>query len=106
MEQNPHLAKSAGEHLATEPPQPTRVPVKVYRSDSRLMVALLMPGLQPEDIRVAIHADGRLIVEGRMRGVLKGVKEARLTTETVPSSSLATYARLPSCRCIQISSAP
>jgi HSP20 family protein len=75
MEQHPHLAKSAEAHRAPEPLQPTRVPVKVYRSESRLMVALLMPGLQPEDITVAVHVDGRLIVTGRRRGVLKDMKE-------------------------------
>jgi HSP20 family protein len=75
METHPHLAKSNREHLAPEPLQRTHVPIKVYRSDSRLMVALLMPGLQPEDITVAVHADGRLIVAGQRRGVLKGSKE-------------------------------
>ena len=75
MEQHPQLAKSAGAHLALEQLQRARIPVQIYRSDSRLMVALLMPGLQPEDITVAIHADGRLIVTGRRRGVLKSMKE-------------------------------
>ena len=75
MEQHPHLAKSNGEQLALERPQRTRIPVKVYRSDSRLMVALLMPGLQPEDITVAVHVDGRVIVAGRRRGVLKDRQE-------------------------------
>jgi HSP20 family protein len=75
MEQFPHLAKSNGEQLAPEQLQRTRIPVQVYHSDSRLMVALLMPGLQPEDITVAVHLDGRLIVAGRRRGVLKGMKE-------------------------------
>jgi HSP20 family protein len=75
MEQHPQLAKSAAAHPAFEALQHTHVPVKVYRSESRLMVALLMPGLQPEDITVAIHTDGRLIVSGQRRGVQKGMKE-------------------------------
>jgi HSP20 family protein len=75
MEKPLHLATSNGERLAPEPLQRSHIPVKVYRSDSRLMVALLMPGLQPEDITVAVHADGRLIVAGQRRGVLKGMKE-------------------------------
>jgi HSP20 family protein len=75
MEQQPQLSESAAAHRAPEALQRTRVPVKVYRSDSRLMVALLMPGLQPEDITVAVHADGRLIVAGRRRGVLKDRQE-------------------------------
>jgi HSP20 family protein len=71
-----HLAKSDGEHPAPEQMQRTRVPVKVYRSDNRLMVALLMPGLRPEDITVVVDEDGRLTVVGRLRGVvLKGMHE-------------------------------
>jgi HSP20 family protein len=72
----PHLAKSDGEHLAPEQIQGTRIPVKVYRSDNRLMVALLMPGLRPEDITVVVDEDGHLIVAGRLRGmVLKGMNQ-------------------------------
>ena len=76
MEKQLYPANSNGQHLAPDQVQGTRVPVKVYRSDNRLMVALLMPGLRPEDITVAVEEDGRLIVAGRLRGVmLKGVKE-------------------------------
>ena len=71
MEKQAHPANNDGEYLVPEQIERTRIPVKIYRSDSRLMVALLMPGLQPEDITVAVHADGRLIVEGRMRGSSK-----------------------------------
>ena len=70
-----HLAKSDGEHQAPEQMQRIRVPVKVYRSDNRLMVALLMPGLRPEDITVVVN-DGHLTVVGHLRGVvLKGMQE-------------------------------
>lgn len=54
---------------------PQFIPVKVYRSDERLMVAAPMPGLEPRDIAVEITADGRLILDGALRGTLKGVKE-------------------------------
>ncbi len=51
------------------------IPVKVYRTSDRLMVAAPMPGLQPEDITVDVTSDGRLILRGELRGVLKGMKE-------------------------------
>lgn len=52
-----------------------QVPVKVYRSSDRLMVAAPMPGLQPEDILVEITENGRLIMQGDLRGLLKDIKE-------------------------------
>jgi HSP20 family protein len=51
------------------------IPVKVYRSEQRLMVAAPMPGLQPEDIVIELKSDGHLILQGVLRGVLKDVKE-------------------------------
>ncbi len=51
------------------------IPVKMYRSDNRLMIAAPLPGLQPEDIQVNVTEDGRLIIEGDVRGMLKDVKE-------------------------------
>jgi HSP20 family protein len=55
-----------------------RVPVKMYRSDDRLTVAAPMPGLQPEDVAVEITAQGKLMLHGELRGVLKGMKELLL----------------------------
>jgi len=52
-----------------------RVPVKVYKSDDRLMVAAPMPGLEPQDIRVRLDAAGELVIEGAARGAFKGDKE-------------------------------
>ncbi|HWO72030.1 MAG TPA: Hsp20/alpha crystallin family protein [Dehalococcoidia bacterium] len=52
-----------------------RVPVKVYRSNDRLMVAAPMPGLEPQDIRVTLDAEGRLVLDGSARGAFKGDKE-------------------------------
>ena len=51
------------------------VPVKVYRSADRLMVAAPMPGLQPEDIMAQVTERGHLIIQGELRGVLKDIKE-------------------------------
>jgi HSP20 family protein len=51
------------------------IPVKVYRTSDRLMVATPMPGLEPENIMVRVSEDGRLIVQGELRGLLKGMKE-------------------------------
>lgn len=55
--------------------QPQHIPVKVYRTEERLMVVAPMPGLEAEDIAVQITADGRLILDGALRGTLKGIKE-------------------------------
>lgn len=54
---------------------PQFIPLKVYRSGERLTVAAPMPGLEPEDIIVEITADGRLILDGALRGTLKGMKD-------------------------------
>ena len=55
-----------------------QIPVKVYRTSERLMVAAPMAGLEPEDIVVDVTADGRLILHGYLRGLLKEVKELLL----------------------------
>src|SRR5436309_15951658 len=52
-----------------------QIPVKVYRSPDRLMVAAPMPGLEPEDVLVRVTDDGQLILQGELRGMLKNVKE-------------------------------
>jgi HSP20 family protein len=54
------------------------IPVKVYRTDERLMVAAPMAGLEPENIAVEVTADGRLILHGNVRGMLKEVKDLLL----------------------------
>ncbi|GHO89125.1 Hsp20/alpha crystallin family protein [Dictyobacter formicarum] len=51
------------------------IPVKVYRTADRLMVAAPMPGLQPEDITAQVTEDGHLVIQGDLRGVLKDIKE-------------------------------
>src|SRR5258708_34783243 len=54
------------------------IPVKVYRTDERLMIAAPMAGLEPENIVVEVTAEGRLILHGNLRGMLKEVKELLL----------------------------
>ena len=51
------------------------VPVKMYRALDMLTLAAPMPGLGPEDIRVELTRDGRLILAGDLRGALKDLKE-------------------------------
>lgn len=58
------------EHIETQ-----SIPVKVFRSDERLTVAAPMPGLVPEDITVTVTAENHLVLDGKLRGVLKGVNE-------------------------------
>jgi HSP20 family protein len=60
-----------------------QIPVKVYRTADRLMVAAPMPGLQPEDILVEVTDSGHLILQGEVRGILKDVKELLLDEWTV-----------------------
>jgi HSP20 family protein len=54
------------------------VPVKVYRTDDRVMIAAPMAGLEPENILVEVTHDGRLILHGDERALLKDVKELLL----------------------------
>lgn len=51
------------------------IPVKVYRSENRVTVTAPMPGLQAEDITVEVTPQGHLILDGDLRGALKGAKE-------------------------------
>jgi HSP20 family protein len=49
--------------------------IKMYRSSDRLTVAAPLPGMEPEDIFVQVTDDGHLIIRGKVRGLLKDVKE-------------------------------
>jgi HSP20 family protein len=51
------------------------IPVKMYRTAERVMIAAPMPGMEPVDIVVEVTLEGRLILHGAMRGLLKEVKE-------------------------------
>jgi HSP20 family protein len=54
------------------------IPVKVYRTEDRVMIAAPMAGLEPENIRVEVTKDGLLILHGDERALLKDVKELLL----------------------------
>lgn len=51
------------------------VPANIYRSEDRITLAALMPGVEPEDIQVEVTGDGRVILDGAWRGSLKGINE-------------------------------
>jgi HSP20 family protein len=53
----------------------THIPVNIYRAEDRLMVAAVLPGLQPADISVEVLADRRLMLEAKLRGRLKDWKD-------------------------------
>ncbi|MDE3231025.1 MAG: Hsp20/alpha crystallin family protein [Chloroflexota bacterium] len=53
-------------------------PAKVYRTPLRIMAAVPMPGLEPEDIIVEIGPASQLTVRGQRRGELKGLKDELL----------------------------
>jgi HSP20 family protein len=44
-----------------------KVPVRVYQTDDRIMLAAPMPGLEPQNIAVTITGD-RVIIHGELRG--------------------------------------
>lgn len=51
--------------------KPQQIPVNMYSTNSRLMVATPMPGLEAENITIEVTTDGRLILHGALRGMLK-----------------------------------
>jgi HSP20 family protein len=53
-------------------PQTQEIPVKVYRAAERVTIAAPMPGLEPQDIKVTVQANGPLMLHGELRGMLKG----------------------------------
>lgn len=50
------------------------MPAKIYRTPLRVMVAVPMPGLEPADISVEVTTTPALVIRGRQRGELKGLK--------------------------------
>ena len=66
------------------------IPVKIYRTADRLMIAAPMPGLEPEDIVITVSGSGQLVLEGALRGALKGVANMQMSvTAMVFWSSLS-----------------
>jgi HSP20 family protein len=50
------------------------IPIKMYRSPERLVIAVPMPGSEPEDILVKV-TENSVVMQGDIRGLLKDVKE-------------------------------
>jgi HSP20 family protein len=50
------------------------IPIKVYRSSERLVIAAPMPGSEPEDILVKV-TENNVVMQGDIRGLLKDAKE-------------------------------
>jgi HSP20 family protein len=46
------------------------IPLKVYRTDERLMITAPMAGLEPENIVVEVTAEGGLILHGDSASVM------------------------------------
>ena len=67
-----------------------QIPLKVYRSSDRLMIAAPMAGLEPEDISVQVSANGHMVIRGNVRGMLKDIKDKELL---VDEWSVGTYYR-------------
>lgn len=55
--------------------QQQEIPVKLYCSEDRVMVAAPMPGLEPQDIAVEIAEGEQLVLHGDLRGEFKGQKD-------------------------------
>lgn len=60
------------------PTQMYSMPAKIYRTPLRVMAAVPMPGMEPEDISVEVTSATTLVIRGRRRGELKGLKDELL----------------------------
>jgi HSP20 family protein len=58
------------------------VPVRMYTTDSRIMIAAPMPGLEPDDISVAV-ADAHVTIRGQERGPRQHERDLLLAEWTV-----------------------
>jgi len=47
------------------------IPVKLFKTADRLVIAAPIAGMQPEDLSIEVTESGRLILETRPRGVLR-----------------------------------
>ncbi len=61
-----------------------QVPIKVYRTPDRLVIAAPMPGSEPEDILVKVTEDS-VVIQGDIRALLKDVKELLIDEWSVGS---------------------
>jgi len=60
------------------------IPIKMYRTSDRLVIATPMPGSQPEDILVKV-TENSVIVQGGIRALLKDIKELLIDEWSVGS---------------------
>jgi len=51
--------------VTLQPPQ--TVPIQLYQTENRLVLAAPMPGLEPQDIAVQINGN-RVVIDGVYRG--------------------------------------
>ena len=58
------------------------VPVRMYTTDSRIMIAAPMPGLEPHDISVTV-ADAHVTIRGQERGPRQHERDLLLAEWTV-----------------------
>jgi len=65
-----------------DPQQPTAVPVRIYTTDTRLMIAAPLPGLEPEDISVTISAT-HVTIRGQERGPRQHLRDLLIAEWTV-----------------------
>ena len=69
--------------MAQQPGHEQRtVPVRMYHSDHRIMVAAPLPGLEPADISVTV-ADRKLTIQGNYRGPRQEERDLVLAEWTV-----------------------
>ena len=62
--------------------QPQNVPVRIYQTDNQIMIAAPVPGLEPQNISVAIDGD-RVTIRGEERGPHQHERELLLAEWTV-----------------------
>lgn len=64
-------------------PQQQSIPVRMYRSEDRLMVAAPMAGLEPENIEAEITPQNHLRLHGAVRGVLQDQRNLLIAEWTI-----------------------
>jgi HSP20 family protein len=76
MKKNKSLCREKGWYRGMpESSKVQMIPLKVYLAAQRLSVAAPMAAMEPEDILIEITAENRLLLDGKVRGILKDVKE-------------------------------
>lgn len=58
------------------------VPVRIYQTESRIMIAAPMPGLEPENISISIDGE-KVILRGELRGPRQDERDLMVAEWTV-----------------------